>query len=180
MTRNTKRDAARGELVRLLKGLECYRSWRISSIERDNGVVTEDDLNQIVMPSSFFLQVFDGTKGNGGAAVIKDVRQWYSHTASDLLYMMNSDDDAWASDAKQFLKSFPKEVGFDFYTEAGFLRKMADKALRSRKIENQGNYHSLRELVNDLSQSVLSSEELAKISELLRDFENNVQVGEGH
>ena len=177
MAKGTNRDAARRELVRLLEGFECYRSWRISCLERDNGVVTEDDLNQIVMPSSVFLQVFEEAKGNGSAAVTKEVRQWYSHTASELFYMINSGDEAWATDAKQFLKNFPKEVGFDFYAEAGFLRKMVDKALRSGKIANQEDYHSLRELENDLSQAVVSSEELDKISEFLRDFEHTVESG---
>ena len=179
MTKETNRDSDRGELIQLLKGLECFRSWRIASIERDNGVVTEDDLNQIVMPSSFFLQVFDETKGNGGVAVIKEVRQWYSHTASDLLLMMNSGDEAWTRDAKQFLKNFSKEVGFGFFAKAGFLRKMAEKVLRSRKITNQDDYHSLKELENDLSQSLLNSAELAELSELLRNFENNVKVSNG-
>ncbi|WP_338551078.1 hypothetical protein [Roseovarius phycicola] len=176
MTKGSDRDTARRELVRLLEGLECYRSWKISCIDRDKGVVTEDDLNQVVMPSSFFLQVFDETKGSSSAAVIKEVQQWYSHTASDLRYMMNSGDEAWTADARQFLKDFPGEVGFDFYAEAGLLRKVADKALKSRKITNQGDYYSLRELENDVSQSVLSSEELAEISELLREFENNANV----
>lgn len=176
MAKGTNRDIARRELVRLLEGLDCYRSWKISCIERDKGVVTEDDLNQVVMPSSFFLQVFDETKGSSSVAVIKEVRKWYSQTASDLFYIVNSDDEAWAADARQFLENFPKEVGFDFYAEAGLLRKVADKALKSRKITNQGDYYSLRELENDASQSVVSSKELTEISELLREFANNANV----
>jgi len=176
MAKESNKDAAKRELIRLLEGLECYRAWRISSIKRDKGTVTEDDLNQIVMPSSFFLQIFDKTKGSGSALVIKDVRQWYSHTASELFNMANSGEEAWVADVRKFLKDFQKEVGFDFFAEAGLLRKTANRALKLRKIANQGDYYSLKELENDLSQSVISSEELAKISNLLRDFENQFKA----
>ena len=39
--------------------------------------VTKDDLDQIVMSSSFFLQLFDDTKDGRCAEVLKEVRQWY-------------------------------------------------------------------------------------------------------
>lgn len=177
MTKETDTDAARREFVRLLDGLECYRLWRISCIERDKGEVTQDDLNQIVMPSSFFLRAFDQTKGRGGTAVVTEVRRWYSHAASDLMYMMNSNDEAWAADARQFLKNFHAEVGFYFFAEAGLLRKVANKALKSRKISRRGDYYSLIELENDLSQSVVTPEELADISEILRKYEKNAKLG---
>lgn len=145
-------------------------------MEREKGAVTEEDLNEVVTPGSSFLHVFDETRGGGGAAIIKEVRKWYAHTASDLLHMMNSGDEAWGADARQFLERFSREVGFDFFAEAGLLRKVANKALGSGKIARQGDYHSLKELENDLSQSVLSSEELAEISKLLRDYENRLGV----
>ncbi|MCK0096956.1 hypothetical protein MWU60_15375 [Yoonia sp. F2084L] len=91
--------------------------------------------------------------------------------------MMNSGNEACVTDAKQFLEHFPREVGFDFYAEAGLLREMAKKALNSRKIMNRGDYHALMELENDLSQAVLASEELAEISELLREVENGADGG---
>ncbi|WP_424965100.1 hypothetical protein [Dinoroseobacter sp. S375] len=177
MAKETKTDTARSELVRLLEGLEYYRSWSISCIESETGEVTEDDLNQIVMPSSFFLQVFEETKGRSGTAVVTEVRRWYSHAASDLCYMINSGDEAWAGHARQFLKSFQAEVGFDFFAEAGLLRKFADKALKSRKISTEEDYYSLRELENDLSQSVVSPEELVEISEILRFYEKSADLG---
>lgn len=176
MAKRTNRDAQRRELVRLLKGLEYYRSWRISALERDKGVVIEDDLNKIVMPSSFFLKPYDETKGSAGSAVIKEVRQWYSHTASDLFSLIKSGDKARASDAKKFLKDFQSEVGFDFIAEAGFYEEMTFKALKQGRITSPEIYHSLKELENDLSQSNIGSEELIKISELLRDFEDRVKV----
>ncbi len=90
--------------------------------------------------------------------------------------MINSGDEAWAADARPFLEDFPREVGFDFFSEAGFLRRMADRALRSGKIAKQSDYHALRELENDMPQAVLSSEELNKISKRLRAFENNMEA----
>ena len=177
MVNDTKKDAVRRELVQLLEGLDCYRTWRISCIERDKGPVTQDDLNQVVLPGAMFLQAFDGTNGLGGSAIVKEVRQWYAHTASDLLQILDSGIEAWAADARQFLDNFQRDFGFDFLAEAGLLRKLADKALRSRKVSSQGTYDALRELENDLSQTVVSWEELTDISALLREFENGVNAG---
>jgi len=176
MAERTNRDAVRGELIRLLEGLEFYRSWAISSLKRDKGTVTKDDLDQIVLPGSFFLQIFDDTKGSRCAEVLKEVRQWYSHAASDLFNMANFGEEALAAEANEFLKDFRKEVGFDFYAEARLLRKTADEALKLRKITNPEDYYSLKELENDLSQSVISSNELARVSDLLRQFENQFKA----
>lgn len=171
MDRAANNDIARCELIRLLDGLEFYRSWRISSIEREKGIVTEDDLNQIVMPGTFFLEAFDGTKGRGRMSVLKEVQSWYSHTAGDLLLMKKSNDPIRAADAQNFVVNFKQEVGFCFWAEAGLLREMADEAMRLGKIADQDQYYSLRELEIDPSHSEISPDELSIISGLLRDFE---------
>ncbi|SMX30923.1 hypothetical protein COL8621_00188 [Actibacterium lipolyticum] len=164
----------RDELVRLLKGLDFYRAWRISCIKRDQEAVSEEDINQIVVvPGSFFLQLFDDTKDSQCAQITEEVQRWYSHTWSDLSYMARSAEGGLEADVRQFLTDFRNEVGFDFHTKTGLLKKTANKVLKRREIANELEYYSLKELEHDLTQSVLSAEELTKLADLLRKFEND-------
>lgn len=171
MTLSQTRDAQRVELQRLLQGLEYYRSWRIAAIEHANGTVTQEDLNQIVEPGATFLEMFDATKGKRCASILKEVQQWYAHTASDLIYRANSGNTALTTAIESFFSAFRADLGFDFLAESEFLKTAADKALKAGKIANQETYYALKELENDLSQSVLSATEMDLVSALLRKFE---------
>ena len=64
MTQNAKREATRNELLRLLEGLEFYRAWRISAIKAAKGEVRQEDLNEIVEPSTAFLEYFANSRAS--------------------------------------------------------------------------------------------------------------------
>ena len=137
---NPNRETNRNELLRLLEGLEFYRTWMIAAITREKGAVTQADLNEIVMPGSFFLDLFDATKGRRSQQVIKEVQLWYSHTASDLAYLAHAGDGgSAAADIRQFLAEFQVQTGFSFYAEAGLLEKTARKTLKRGKIANEND-----------------------------------------
>ena len=102
MTEIAKRDTARKELLRLLKGLEFYRAWRIAGIKAANGEIREEDLNEIVEPSGAFLEYFDNAGGRYGQ-ILQFVREWYSHAYSDLCLLANTDGEAISSEIRKFL-----------------------------------------------------------------------------
>jgi hypothetical protein len=170
---NNTRETHRQELIRLLKGLDFYREWRMSSLTKERVGVSQEELAcEVVMPGSVFLQLFDETKGKRCTEVLTDIRAWYSHTASDLNWLARSSDED-RNDVRQFLENFRKEVGFHFHDEAGALRKLADRALKRGNIANEEEYYLLNELRNDLSQSILKAQELADVSALLNLFDGN-------
>lgn len=171
MTKPTNRDALRRELVRLLAGLEFYRTWAIVAIERDKGQVSQSDLNQIVMPAAEFLQIFDDTKGARCAHILRDVQLWYAQTAGDLFHFEKTADPKFAADIRQFFDDFRQHTGFDFYAEAGLLKKIASQTLKTGKIATPQDYDALKELENTVDQPVLEPAEMVQIAALLRKFE---------
>ena len=172
MAARLNRETARNELVRLLKGLDFYRTWQISSIKRSKGTITQEDLNNIVEPGSTFLEAFDAAKGRYYRTVLKEVQSWYSFEAAELSFLANVGNEEWAADIRQFLSDFRREVEFDFYVEAGLLRKTVDKVLKRKRITKDDEYYLLNELVVDVSQVAVSPDELVAISDLLNEFEN--------
>lgn len=158
--------------MRLLKGVEFYRSWIINSIELAKGSITQDELNQIVVPSAVFLQEFDNIKGGRCSCVIKEIQQWYSYTASDLFNMIEFGEEAISAEVSKFLSDFRIEVGFNFFAEAGLLGKTVNRVLEKGEIVAEVDYYSLKELENDQSQSLISATQQAQVSDLLRKFES--------
>ncbi|MBO9395212.1 hypothetical protein J7400_00875 [Shimia sp. R9_2] len=168
---DTKRDAARRELLRLLKGLEFYRAWRISGIKRARGHVQQEDLNEIVLPSASFIRDFDAAAGQY-SHILQVVQQWYSHTYLDLCYRMYTGGEDLSSDIRQFLEDFRNEAGFEFQSEAGLVSKTIRKVLKRGKITTASDYFILKELENCVDQPGLEDSEFAVVSSLLRQFEN--------
>ncbi|OCX60442.1 hypothetical protein BFP70_17690 [Thioclava sp. SK-1] len=171
MTDNAKRDAARGELLRLLKGLEFYRAWRIADIKSANGEVRQEDLNEIVEPSTAFLKYFDDAGGRYGQ-ILQFVREWYSHAYSDFCIMANTGGEAVSTEIRKFLSDFQNEVGFEFHSEAGLVAKTVKKVLKNGKITRENDYYILRELEDGIGQTFVTGNELAAVSDLLRQFES--------
>jgi hypothetical protein len=171
VTQKEKRDAARSELLRLLKGLDFYRDWRILSIKKLKGNVSQEDLNEIVAPSAALLESFDNA-GYQYRQVLKIVREWYSHTFSHLCYLAHSDCEEVASESRQFLKDFRNEMGFEFQSEAELVATILGQALKRGKINKSGEYYILKELENDVGQTLVSDEDFDIVSEMLRRFEN--------
>lgn len=172
MTQNAKRDAARRELLRLLKGLELYRTWTISAIKMAKGEVLQEDLNEIVEPSTAFLEYFDNAGGQY-SQILQFVREWYSHTYSDLCSLMNTGNEEVSSEIRQFLMYFRNETGFDFQSEAGLVGKTVRKVLKSGKITKKNDYFILKELENSVDQTLLKGSEVEVVSQMLRHFENH-------
>lgn len=173
MAGKASRAQARQDLIRLLAGLEYYRSWRIAQIKAARGVVTADDLAAIVEPGSSFLEYFDAARGAAFTQIVDSVQQWYSHTASDLGRLASSGDAATADAVRRFLDNFRRDVGFGFHSESGTLGRTAEKVLCRNRVENFREYYALRELETDLSQRTLAPERLARVAQLLRKFEES-------
>jgi len=171
MPLTTNKEAARKDPLRLLEGLEHYRSWAISAIEQERGKVTQEDLNQIVVPSSFFLEAFDNAKGKSANFILNEVRQWYSHTASDFRQL--SANPAYAVEIERYLKRFKEDFGYDFFAASNFVEMTAKKVVARGKITTEQEYEALVELEKDPLQSIVSSEDMAKLVKLFRDFEES-------
>jgi hypothetical protein len=176
MSHENDRAALRKKLVRLLNGLDFYRTWRVSSLKIQYDDISEQDLvNQVVMSGAYFLKLFDQTKGNRCKEVIKEVSLWYSHASSELNYFASlSEKDRY--EVQKFLDDFKKVVGFSFHAEAGTLKKIANRALKRGKITDEREYYMLNEVRIDLSQTILNAEEQAEISQMLQLFEDGLQT----
>lgn len=172
MTHDSKRNTARKELLRLLKGLEFYRAWKISGIKATYGEVRQENLNEIVEPSTAFLEYFD-TAGGRYDQVLLFVRKWYSHTYSDLCYLANTGGEAASSEIRKFLEDFRNEVKFEFQSEAGLVAKTVKKVLETGKITKENDYFILKELENSVDQTLLKGSEFDAVSNILRHFENH-------
>lgn len=170
MTKTAKRDAARRELLRLLKGLDFYRAWRISGIKVGKGGIRQEDLNDIVAPGTVFLEAFDKAGGQY-SQILQVVCECYAHIYSDFCDQLNAGDRAISSEIRQFLQDFRSDVGFDFQSEAGLVAKTIKEALKRGKITKDKDYFLLKELENDTGQTLLKERELDAVFKMLRDFE---------
>ena len=171
MTRAEARDEARVELVRLLGGLDFYRAWRIAVLQSADPMRSEEEIgNEVVMPGSVWLQIFDDAKGSQWRYVLDEVRQWYSHAYDDLAQIARTSEAARGA-VDQFLAEFRSSLGFGMETESGFVRKAADRVLRRGSIASREEYDILRELEVDRSSTVLGDEARSELSALLQAYE---------
>ncbi len=122
-------------------------------------------------PSAALLESFDNA-GYQYRQVLKIVREWYSHTYSHLCYLAHADCEDVASESRQFLKDFRNEMGFESQSEAELVATILGQALKRGKINKSGEYYILKELENDVGQTLLSDEDFDIVSEMLRRFEN--------
>lgn len=159
----------RAELVRLLAGLDFYRDWRISIWKIVNGQDAELDLNEVVEPSTVWLDRVDETPKQA-AYWIKEVKAWYSHTASELDYFRKNGSDADHAEINQFLGDFREKVGFDLFSEAGFLESLAKKVLKSGKIANENEREYLVEVLNATDQTILQPEDVKALDAMVFEF----------
>ncbi|MBV2359093.1 hypothetical protein KUH32_04835 [Thalassococcus sp. CAU 1522] len=166
----------RDELVRLLKGLDLYRAWRLSRLKRQHPGVDESALaDEVVLPGSHFLHLFDTATDKNRLSVLREVRAWYAHGASDLANMARLSDET-RREVDRFLDEFRETLGVGFHSQAGTLRKTADRVLKRGKVRTEDEYHLLKELEIDLSQTVLDADALERLSAMLRLFECTAQA----
>ena len=170
MTEDARREAARQELLRLLKGLKFYRTWQIARIKSAKGEIRQEDLNEIVEPCTAFLEYFDNAGGRYGQ-ILQMVREWYSHSYSDLCIQENTCGETVSAEIRKFLSDFRNEVGFEFQSEASIVAKTVRKVLKNGKITRENDYYLLKELENFEGQTLSTGSELAAVSNLLRQFE---------
>jgi len=171
MAKRKSEEELREEITRLAKGIDCFRDWEIERFHLWNGADAKYDLDTLVEPGSSFLDMFEEHGRSVHSFIIKEMQSWYSHTASDLQSLKKQGDQALVKEIGRFLTRFKNEVGFDFFSEAGLVRKIADKVLIRGKLVNQEEWYLLKEVRDDVSQSILSENEVNKISDLMAQFE---------
>jgi len=162
---STQREA----LVRLLAGLDLYRDWRIAAVVRARGPGHVPDLDEFVEPGQVYLDRFD-TQPEHAAFWIKQVQDWYAHTASDLRHFLQTGSQAEIDATRAFLAEFQTRMGFDFFSESGMLRRLAKKVLKRGKIADTDEYERLVEVVSNTSQTILSAEQTGRLDVMLSEF----------
>lgn len=165
----------RSELLRLLDGLEVYRSWRIASVKRETGRVTQDDLNQIVMPSEMFLEMFEDAGTGERRLVLNEVKTCFSHIGHDLSELRKTDDQVARKSLQEFLDGFREKTGVDFFVESGFLRTLVGKVLKRGRITSDEEYESLKELETSSVTGAFTEADILEISQMLRRFERGAE-----
>lgn len=169
MKRQPEKDGMRSELVRLLEGMETYRRWRIASVQREKGDVTQEDLDQIVMPTEMFLDMFESAGTHERKQVLDEVKKCLAYIACDLSEVLTSDDLLARDNAQSFLSSFREETGVDFFVEYGFLQTLIGKVVRRGNIASDEEYEDLKELEISLSSAAINEVDGAELSRLLRE-----------
>lgn len=134
MAKRRSKAEIREEIVRLAEGLDVYRDWRIDQFHRRYGPNTKLDLNTIVEPGSCWLELFDECTSPAASSIIKELQSWYSHVGGELRYFLKNGDQATINETKGFLEQFKQRTGTDFFAEAGYVRKTADKVLKRGKL----------------------------------------------
>lgn len=132
--------------------------------------IRQEDLDEIVEPSTAFLKYFDDAGGRYGQ-ILQFVREWYSHTYSDICILANTGGKAVSTEIRKFLSDFRNEVGFEFQSEADLVAKTVRNALKTGKITREIDYYILKELENGVDQTFLARDDFASVSDLLRQFE---------
>ncbi|WP_421905128.1 hypothetical protein [Mameliella sp.] len=170
MAQNSTKADLRPDVIRLARGVDLYREWRIRIHREAFG--TEPDLNEIVVPGSEFITIFDQTRDARGArSILRDLQSWYSVTASELRRHLQQGNADLTEAVQGFLAHFRTTLGFDLMAEGGLLRDLATQAIARGYLRTEEEWHLLKELRDDTDQTVLEAAEMAEITRLMDEFE---------
>ncbi len=136
------------ETTRLTRGLDHWRNWNIEEYRRRAGCDAAIPYTEYVSPGGMlFILVPDGLQeleklydtlpaNDTGAywlakvdpkavrlpnarAALKQLRQWYSYTGSDIRFFQTKFGPDEAQKYTSYLERFHRDVGFDFMSETG-------------------------------------------------------------
>ncbi|UTS79255.1 hypothetical protein [Phaeobacter piscinae] len=164
----------RAELVRLIEGLDYFRTWRIAQLEATLPAGETLDLNTVVVPGSFFLDLYDQqSRKSDRKQILKEVQSWYAHTANEFHAFMKSGEQEVVQDINAFLARFHADIGFDFFSESGLIRKTMNKAVKRGKLANDAEWYVLQEIMVGGTAGDFTSEEIAQIQLLMTVYEGS-------
>jgi hypothetical protein len=162
----------RAELVRLIEGLDYFRTWRIAQLEATLPAGETLDLDTVVVPGSFFLDLYDQqSRKSDRKQILKEVQNWYAHTANEFHAFMKSGEQEVVQDINAFLARFRADIGFDFFSESGLIRKTMNKAVKRGKLVNDAEWYVLQEFVVDGTEGDFTREETTHIRHLISEYE---------
>ena len=188
------------DIQRLMRGVDHWREWNIAEFRRQNGHKTPVPYQAFVSPgfmlcilvpnetdrvmdlcdksperdtSAYWLARIDrkAVSLSRARTVLKEIRRWYSHAASDIQYMQTKLESDEAQKFTDYLAQFRRDVGFDLFSESGLVLKVAHKVLKRGRLVNEEEWRLLKEVRDDLSQSILTDQEALEISDLMDQFE---------
>jgi hypothetical protein len=165
------REQVRQDLVRLLRGLDLYRDWRIARWQAVRGPDATFDPDEFVEPGAKTLARFDAYTGPHYAQFLRDIQTWYSVTAGELTWMRRSGDADLSQAVAAFLSDVQARTDISFLAEAGLLKKTADKVVKRGKIANDDEWYLLRDLLDDTTQGTVSPQVLSTLSTLAQQYE---------
>ncbi|MGI3187322.1 hypothetical protein [Nioella aestuarii] len=166
-TRAQTRDA----LVRLLRGLDFYRDWRIAMWQQAHAPEAQPDLDEFVQTGASTLAEFDAYSGPTYFQFLKEVRQWYAVTAGELTYHLRKGAPETRAEVGRFLTAFRQEVGFDFFSESGLLKRTATKVLKRGHVARTDEWYLLKDLLDDTGDTIVSDSDRATLSRYFSDYE---------
>ncbi|NKX73867.1 hypothetical protein HGG73_06780 [Rhodobacteraceae bacterium R_SAG3] len=163
----------RAELVRLIEGLDYFRTWRIAQLEATLSAGETLDLNTVVVPGSFFLDLYDQqARKSDRKQILKEVQNWYAHTANEFHAFMKSGEQEVVQDINAFLARFRADIGFDFFSESGLIRKTMNKAVKRGNLANDAEWYVLQEYMVGGTAGDFTPEEIAQIQHLMTEYES--------
>ncbi|MGP6088146.1 hypothetical protein [Antarctobacter jejuensis] len=170
MAKNSTKADMRPEVIRLARGIDLYRDWRIQLHREAFG--TDPDLNEIVMPGSEFIGFFDQTRDARGArSILRDLQSWYSVTAGELRWQLQQGNAEITEVVQGFLERFRTTLGFDLMAEGGLLGELAKQVLKRGHLASDEEWYLLRDLRDDSDQNILSAADMAEVSRIMATFE---------
>ncbi len=173
MTRNLPAADLRETLVRLAEGLDYYRTWRMAQLKATLPAGETLDLNTVVVPGSFFLDLYDQqSRKSDRKQILKEVQSWYAHTANEIHAFMKSGEQEVVQDINAFLARFRADIGFDFFSESGLIRKTMNKAVKRGKLANDTEWYVLQEIMVGGTAGDFTPEEIAQIQHLMTEYES--------
>ncbi|WP_370273588.1 hypothetical protein, partial [Pseudooceanicola nitratireducens] len=171
MAPKATREQVRQDLVRLLRGLDLYRDWRIARWQAVRGPDATFDPDDVVEPGAQILARFDAYAGPHYVQFLRDIQTWYSVTAGELTWMRQTGDADLTQAVAAFLSDVQARTGISFLAEAGLLKKTADKVVKRGKIANDEEWYLLKDLLDDTTQGTVSPQVLSTLSTLAQQYE---------
>ncbi|UWR88875.1 hypothetical protein [Phaeobacter inhibens] len=164
----------RAELVRLIEGLDHFRTWRIAQLEAVLPPGETVDLNTVVVPGSDFLDLYDQqSRKRARKQILNEVQSWYAHTANEFHECMKSSEHQVVQDINTFLARFRADIGFDFFSESGLICRMMNKAIKRGRLANDAEWCVLQELMVDGTPGDFTPKEIAQIQLLMKAYKGS-------
>lgn len=169
MAKRKTREEVREELVFLASGIDLYRDWTIKMFYKYNPSGAKLDLDTIIEPGSLFTEGFDAHPGKV-SCFLREIKSAYAGVGMELRELLKHNNPTSVEETLKFLRDFKQKMGFDILNDSERLKILAIRVIKKGKITSEDQYYALREIVDDVSQVLLSDDERDQLESIIGNY----------